>query len=498
MQDIRELILLLKQHKAIPFSAQDEGGRLAMLYEGIAKGQYKTDEEASAHLYPAQGGSSAYRKLKSDLRDKLQESVLHIDQHAQDLSDYQRAYHECHKQWVMVRILTAHNANTAAIMMANRLLRQATKYEFSLLCMDVCSFLRVQYGLRESDDKKYKDANKLFAHHKDVYQAESLAEEYYTDLVVGIVNSRSAKDQLAEKSQTYFEQIAPYLQQYTTYKLHLYGHLIGLMRFTGINDYEAALSHCEQAITFFEHKPYEARAPLQIFYYQRLVCNIYLRQFEKGRESAEYCMKVMKEGSFNWFKYRELYHQLSLYTGRYQEAWDILQGTLKNSHYEFLPDNVKELWRIRESFSYFLGILGKFKLPKSYHFKLAKFLNETPIFSKDKSGLNISILVVRLLLLLIERKYDKVLDEVEATEQYAYRHLRGLETKRSYYFIKMLLQVPLSGFDLQDLPAKTLRYSQKLAQTPLQVANQVHETEIIPYEDLWAMILEALAIKKTG
>ncbi len=104
--------------------------------------------------------------------------------------------------------------------------------------------------------------------------------------------------------------------------------------------------------------------------------------------------------------------------------------------------------------------------------------------------------MVRLLLLLQERKYDKLLDEVEAIDQYAYRHLRGKNTQRSYLFIRLLLQIPLGAFDLDMIQEKAGRYLGKLANIPLQVANQTHEIEILPYEDLWQFAVESLVAGK--
>jgi len=218
-----------------------------------------------------------------------------------------------------------------------------------------------------------------------------------------------------------------------------------------------------------------------------------LRQFEAGQESADYCLKIMQEGTFNWFKYRELYLQLSLHTGEFAQASSILSETLQNARFEFLPENVKEIWRIYEAFVHYLVLTGKAPAKANgQKFKLAKFINDTPIFSKDKSGINIAIIVVKMLLMLQERRFAQMLDEVEAVEQYCYRHLRGDNAQRSYYFLKMLLHVSTSGFDPVVSVVKAERYLQKLKETPLQVANQTHEIEVIPYEMLWEIAIESL------
>jgi hypothetical protein len=500
MQDLKEIILLLIQHGIHPFKGADAKSKLLAFWDGIAKGRFSTDDAAAKALYNESVESSKYRKLKSDLRDRLLEAVLEIDGNQKSYSDYQKAYYECHKMWTVVRILTGQNANAAAMSVASRLLRQAEKYDFTLLAMDIASYLRTQYGLRESNDRKFRETQELFEKYRQIYEAENQAEVLYTTLIVRYVNNRSAQTDVSNLAGEYWEQVNPLMEQYQTYKLQMYGYMIGLMRHTAANDHAQALLACNEAIKFFKTRIYEPRVPLQIFYYQRLICNIQLRQFEEGQESADFCLRIMQEGTFNWFKYRELYLQLSLHTGQFAQAAKVLDETLVHARFEFLPENVKEIWRIYEAFVHYLILAGKAPArTSSAKFKLAKFINDTPIFSKDKSGINIAIIVVKWLLLLEERRFSQMLDEVEAVEQYCYRHLRGDNAQRSYCFLKMLLYIPTSGFDPIQSAQRAEKYLQKLLETPLQVANQTHEIEVVPYEVLWEIIMESLnAAKNNG
>ncbi len=497
MQDIKELIILLHQHNLRPlkYLSVTADSKLLALYEGISKGKFQTDEEAEAMLYKGKVGTSGYRKLKSDLRERLVEHVLQISTDQNHYSDYQKAYYDCHKRWVIVRYLTGQNANTAALFLANRLLQQARKFDFTLLCMDIASYLRIQYSLRESNDKKFREINQLFGEFRNLYDAECRAEELYTALVVDTVNKRSAQQEVVETAETYYRSLEDSLQHFNSYKLNMYGYMIGLMRYTLVGDHEKALQFCAKALDFFESRPYEARVPLQIFYYQHLICNVHLQRFAEGEKSLKRCLELMEEGTFNWFKLKELYLLLLLHTRKYGEVEKMLADTLQNPRFEFLPENVKELWRIYESYVYYLMALGKMDSPLRNRFKLAKFINEVPIFSKDKSGMNIAILIIKMLIQLQEHKYSAVLDEVEAIEQYCYRHLRSEETQRSYNFLKMLLQIPMGQFDRQSIVPKAERYLERLRTIPLQLANQTHEIEIVPYEDLWNFALESLDMK---
>ena len=102
--------------------------------------------------------------------------------------------------------------------------------------------------------------------------------------------------------------------------------------------------------------------------------------------------------------------------------------------------------------------------------------------------MNIGILVAQLLHLLSEGKKSQFIDKVESLEQYTYKYLRNDHTLRSHYFIKILLQIPLSGFDKGTFLAKTRAYLEKMSAVPSEAANQTNEIEIIPFEKLYQML----------
>ena len=270
MKALKEIIFLLKQSDIHPFenlksvNGKSRNSKLQLFFEGIADGRFNSDAEAEKAIYGGKSGAATYRKLKSDLRERLFEAVINIDTDQPAFSDYQKAYYHCHRQWVVVRILTGMNANTSAMSLATRLLRHAERFNFTLLCMDISSYLRIQYGLRESNDHKYNETDQLFTHYRSLYDAECLAEQLYTQLIVRYVNNRSAQQEVYEKAALFYEKMAVEMERHQSYKLQMYGYLIGLLRFTLVNDYENAMLYCSEAIAFFVERPYEARTPLQI------------------------------------------------------------------------------------------------------------------------------------------------------------------------------------------------------------------------------------------
>lgn len=504
MKDLKELVLIVNKYKlrsielmGYPF---DKDSKLSALYDGVLQGKFDTDEDAATYFYPSDANSGNYRKLKANLRNRLINTLFFVDVKQPSYNDYQRAYYSCYKDWAAIKILLGKNATQSAISLSQKVLQYAGKYEFTSLCMDICATLRLHYGTKKGNFKKFEEYNNLYKYYLKVYEQESMAEEYYTLLSMNYVNNKATQKALHKKAKDYYEEIEPGLLQYEAHQLQLYGYLIKLMISSTINDYEGSLKVCNQAIAFFRQKPYEAHVPLQIFFFQQMVCYIHLKQFDNGRKAMKACQPLLEEGSYNWFKYTEMYFILSMHTHNYTQALKLYHQTVNHTRFRFLPANVAEVWKIYEAYLYYLGAIGKATFSEEEmaewgrRFRLNRFLNDTPIFSKDKRGMNISILIIQILILIHTRKYDEVLDRIEAIQQYSYRYLQQDTNVRSNTFIKMLLQIPAANFRRSAVVSRTTRYLKELSKKPLEVevSNQSYELEIIPYEELWEMALESM------
>ncbi len=503
MQGLKELILIVNKNKLrslelmrSPFDYQSKTGQL---YEAINKNDIASDDEASEKFYPDDQQGANYRKLKSTLKNRLINALFFIEVNQPSYNDYQKAYYECYKNWAAVKIMLGKNARIAAIELCHKVIKFAEKYEFIDLCLDIYKTLRLHYGARLGELKKYQEYNQLYNKYRAISEAENYAEELYLELIINYVNNKSTKDEIHRQARNSYEEIRPYLARWDAYRLHLIGYLIRLSIHSSINDYQKILEVCDEALDFYGTKPFQAHVPMHIFFYQELICHVQLKQYKRGKEAAEKCLELMEEGCFNWFKYLELYFLLSMHTGEYQQAYHVFNEAVYHKRFQFLPDNIFELWTVKEAYIHYLIDTGKIvpdKEDKRFtKFRLGRFLNNTPIFSKDKRGVNIAILIIQILFLIQQEKYNVAIDKIEAIEKYCFRYLQKDDTYRSNCFIKMLLQIPIASFHKAAVMRKSKNYLKKLKDVPLEIAGQSHEIELIPYEDLWRLALDSLQNK---
>ncbi|MFN4080870.1 MAG: hypothetical protein ACK4NS_08205 [Saprospiraceae bacterium] len=469
---------------------------VARLYDILATGKAQDDESAMAALFGEQPNKVKYSRIKKSLEEYLLKMILVIDLNQPHYHARQQAYFECYKKWAVLRVLTGKYARQSALSLAEELLLQAQKYDFTEITIDVLRMLRLFYGSLIGDRKQYLYYKEQAAFFEGMYAAENLAEELYTELAFQFTNSKSVKKEIQQVAQESYAQLAESLEKYDSYRLHFSGRLIQLMIHTSVNDYQAALVVCRDAIQFFDAKNYVANVPLQAFLYQEMVCYVQLKDYEAGRKAAERGLQLLENGSFNWFKYQELLTMLSLHSREYQAALGHYNTAVAHKNFKSLPKHIEEYWKILGAYLFFLSETGRLQLYESEYltkFKVARFFNDVPTYSRDKRGMNIAILVFQILMDIQNKQYNKLIDKIEAIEKYASRYLKSDDdTYRSNCFIKMLLQIPSSHFHQTAVIRNTEKYFKMLTSVSLSFANQSHDIEIIPYEDLWEIVVSQL------
>lgn len=497
MQGIKELILLLQQARLQPLQQHSnnpsENPALHRLLEGVSTGLFVTDADAAAALFPgAPAGHAGFFELKSALREKLTAALEQFLTELEQYSDAEKAHIECQKCWLNVRSMSGQNAATLAVPLADRLLQIAEKFDLTPLCMDIALYLRIRYCLHEQNCEQCTGADQKYQHFRQMYDAEFQAEKYYTDVMSLTVNNFHSPDVVLNQAKESAGALLSLLRTFQSPKLHLYGSLVELMQYTTARDYTAAMDVCEKAIRFFQDLPYRARDPLQVFYYQRLICSVHLRQFDTGKQSALACLDLAGEENFNRLKIKELYMLLALHAKQYDEAFRVFSGIKTDTQFGFLPEEIKSTWALYEPYLYFLQGAGVLKMPPENRGDPYRFNLKTRDAASGETRWNSALMAIEFLLLLQQKRYDELLDRAELLENYCQASLDNERTRRSYLFLKMLALIPAGQFQRYLIVPMASPFLAKLKTTPLALANQTEEIEILPYEDLWDMALGAL------
>ncbi|MCB0631534.1 MAG: hypothetical protein R2824_11020 [Saprospiraceae bacterium] len=473
----------------------DSETKLMQFYQGIYSGKLTNDQEAFEFLYPGMDSRNAYYKLKHVLNERLRNTLFFIDIKKNKFSNIKRAYLECQKLICNFNLLLTKGARENALHLGEKALKTAEEYEFTQEILFLSRSLAANYASVFGDRRKYQEyADKVHYYHQ-VFTAETLVEMFYMDLLSLYVRDKSTKTYVYELAQDYLRQLQVYRNKVSSCNFIFGLNMLHTIQYMSINDFREAYRITGKALDQIKNYSFFNARAFTTLSFQHIACCIQLRKHQEGVLTIHALEQIMEKGTFNWYKTQELHFTLSLHTRKYQEAHAIFKQVTLRPDFKNLVQNIRETWTIYGAWVYLLKASGKIKEERrkgSDKFRIQKYLNEVPTFSRDKRGLNVPILISQIFLLLQQRKYDQLLDLFEAIEKYKDRYLDHEHNFRSNVFIRMLLQVPKSCFKVVRVRENTECLRQRLQEVTLEIANQSHDLEIFPYEDAWGLLLDLL------
>lgn len=475
-------------------------GKIYELYNGFRSGKFKTEEDAAMAMYQAPSSDPRYRKVRNKLRTRLVNTLMFVDANQSFFTDHSLARFNCLKLFTAQQILNYYGKSRSSLKMTKRVIKEADRYGFFYLALEASRELRGR-ALFAGDIKAIKENSKKIKKYLELIEGECLAEESYYSLAVSYSHSRYLKGELLEENQERERRLRPWVEKQNTPLLTYYAFSFFYLVRMLAKDYKGAIEVCENAIDRLEksHRVVKSLYSFSFSFYI-LQCHLQLKNYEAGEREVHRCLKLTESGSvYNHYISRELHLLLNLHTERYEKACIIYWEAINAPRYQSLGGSIKETWKIYGAFiQYFIeiGVIKAEGIPlKESKFRLGKFLNEVPTYSKDKRGLNVPILIIQVLFLLHRRKFNDVIDRVEALNTYVYRYLKQDANYRSNCFLKMLLTLPQADFHRQAVVRKSAKYHEKLLAKPLEVSGESSELEIIPYEKLWEFVLDSLEDK---
>lgn len=496
LQSLKELAQVVTRNKAKSIDTLSKKGpetKIWDLYDGILKESFATDEEAAEHIYSKDMHYPEYRKLKNKLKEKLINTAFFIDINNPKFNTHQKAYYTCQKNLVAIKTLLGRYARTPAIELAESTLKKSIRFEFSEISYELTKILRSHYAIIENRRTLYNKYAELSNYYCKLVSAEdSVAEKY--DHISALSHRVKSQDIVINFCSQYEKELEPLVKKYDSYRLHLLYYFIGLKKLTLKGDPHLLIGLCEQAITFLSSKGFVSDQFIGAFYYNKLMASIQIRDLASANDLANKCSSIFEENTIRWYNAQEICFVFAMQLCQYRKASTIRDKVVNSPSFNNQLQNRSETWKLYDAYLHYLHLSKRIsnKNIKVSIFRIRKFLNEVPVHSMDKSGRNIPIILIQILIQIQQKKYDQLTDKIEAIEKYTTRYLRKDNNYRSNCFIKMLLQIPKQQFHPVAVRRHTKTLLTKLKSMPLEKAKQPFEIEIIPYEDLWEMALESI------
>lgn len=496
LQELVRIVSRIKTQKIELIGANNtKYGKLVMqLYEGVACGKYQSDKEAAIDIYGLDYTPNNYAHLKKALNKKLLNTLFFIDVSNVHFTTFQKAHIAAERERSAIRILLARGAKKLSIGLAEKLLKRSMKFELTEISLELARILLRHYRSFDINSTKEEYYDKIVTQTLNIFLAEIAVDRWYGLSIKTLANTKIKNASKIKIIASYAQEIHKIFPNQASFKIGRFAYTILVIEKEIQNNHHGIIEVCQSAITYFEgKKAITSKELIAGFYLDLLAAYIPLKRFTEGEKNFQKAFKYLIEGSINWYIALDYYFLLSMHTANYDKAVTLLQQATHHPGFKTLFPEYKELWKIYKAYLAYLQIVKLVDKAETAPFKVAKFMNEVPIFSKDKKGVNVAIIIIQILFLVAQGKEVKIIDKVESLRMYVHTHLRNDDSLRSNIFIKMLLKMVQSNFHKNGTIRRTNVLLEKLKETPLVSKGQSKYVEIIPYETLWEINLKFLS-----
>lgn len=505
MEELKSLVKVTSKHKIkniniISKEAHSGESKIYQLFKGIVEEKFKDDEQAMEALYEDDTDGNkraAYRKLKQRLEKRLHNTLFFIDANEARFKNTQKAYYYCYKQLSTVKILIGRGARKAAIPLAEKTLRKAMKFEITQVVVELATDLRNHYAVNGKTMTLCKKYDKIIEDYSRLRRAEQLAEKLYSYLMARATRKRSSDAELAKDASHYSRLLERKHQQLSirTYRFSQLYFMVKILQYEIQGNQRLAIQACREAIQYFKDSE---EANLQsfafTFTFKLLQVQIQAERYEEAELTVDSCEQLLireeRKTSTDWLQVQYCKVLIYFHTENYGEAYRVYEDTQKHELYDQQNPQARERWRIVDAYLHYLITIHKVAPDESWesqNFRLARFLNELPIFSKDKFGYNIDLITLNILFLLHRKTFSKIIDRMESWKSYTTRLSKKNRKSRGHYFLRMLLCLPKANFHPRAVERHAAEWEARLQRSSVD-----KQLEIIPYEKLWEFIIESL------
>jgi len=435
-------------------------------------------------------------KVNLGLRNKLYSEVFNYRPSIRKYTLRQRNVIDTMKQMAIARLLIGLETTKHAHEILKSVFRKSVKYTYTRGALE--SSRELFY--REAQMGNWNTANKYFNACNDALnkiQFEIKAEWYDAELRYFFKISKEITDEIRIKSNQYFTELNSVPKESQTHVFYRRFSTIAIINFESSFDFVSLCEWLEQAIGIFEND-FDDQSGVNSMRIYLINYLLRINEIEKCREEIKIAYDSYERNSQRWFRLKELDMLYHLKINKWNRCIEIFKETKKQSRYNLLANDAKS--RIEMNWLYALMCsalsLGKSKGRKIVKgIKIARFLNSIPVFTADKKGMNIAMIIVQLLYYIIQEDYTRLNNRFEAVEKYLSRYMRIDPLYRSHSFIKMLLQVPKQNFHPVAVKRHTRKFYTNLLSVPFLESKHPNELELVEYEVLWGLLLDYLNTK---
>lgn len=464
-----------------------------LLYDGIVNDIFTSEEKASKHLFNTDPGNRNYRNTKAKLKQKLLNHLYFLDYNKAGYTSYLRAKYECLHLLHQMQILVMEDAGCIAIKKLPQLIKTAKEFEIIELALDGLLLLRNEFSLQGRCSSLSISENEIH-YLKPFHNAIQNCEEIFYDTMALINKSFSSGEKVLDQIPDKIHVIEKTARHFQSTRLDILAKNLEIAFHRMTNSIEKIFNVCnELERKYIPSNVSEIRADLNFreITFQKIYCLYTLNKINEGLLYGQKKESLFKEGSEDWFRFKEYQFLISMKGEKFHQATKIFRNVKINKNFGNLDKQIKNRWIIYRTYILFINDTKLIK----WGFDIEKFNNTYPKYPKKLVGYSIATLIVQFMFFLREGNVNKVKQIIDQLRPLSSPHLDKRHNYRNSIFIRMLEIVIDKGFEYELVKEKCQNYFLKLKEIQIPPDFQ-QEMEIIPLDILWEYVLNILKTNK--
>lgn len=330
-------------------------------------------------------------------------------------------------------------------------------------------------GIR-SGVSEYELINKEILFYESCFKAIQTAQDAFYRLTLNkeFVNSLSNKD-LEKHLRISINQMEIDYKKTKSQEVNYYKHMLQIALFEHEKNFKEAISYCKKLLTLVKKSTvlYSkdrigfAMGNLSLF-------NVLMGNYKEAALNAKNAQQFHIHNSFNHLTLKEQEFFSCFYGNNYKEAIKCTE--------EMLQHSLSDTGGYRKSkFIYYQACV----LFATNQFKEAlQLLNKSLEIEKDKTGWNIALRILNILVFIELNKINEASRALEALRKYMERLTKSDDVKtRDILIIKLLREIEKDGFKLNNQNVSAVKMLKELSEKNKPNSWNYYTPELIPFHE---------------
>ncbi len=462
-----------------------------LLYQGIVKEFFRTDEEAARAIFRTDAGNRNYRNAKSKLRSKLLNHLFFLDYEKQSYTLYDQARYDSDKLLLQCKILVREGAIDIALSTLSGLLRTAREFELYDVVVEALRLQRDQYA-KAGKLTLFEESNEELLAHQVKQAAFERCQLLYSETIVHINKSVSAQKRIIDNIPEVIQAIQKEAKEHDSDSMRIIAYRLE-STFNEVQwQFDENIALCTRLETQYLSGPNHSVAvnlSKKAVAFTKVSAYLHTSRIEEGADYAKSALNLFRPSAHDWFSFAEYYFLLFMKGENYKEAGNLFRRVRTNKHFGALHEDETQRWSVYRAYLIFFNSAKILR----WGFNVEEFVQAPPVYAND--SFNAAAQIIRFMFLLREGRVNELEQCVEELVQYKSAHLDKRSNYRNSIFIRLLEVIIEKQYDIEAIEEKSGSYHRKLLRN--QIPNEItNEVEVVPYEKIWTHIANILRTNK--